>query len=66
MARPLEVRELIPELQFWVKQPTDPYLKKLLKKTVQTLQAFQDLVGEPELPEAKELPNVSERIKEAE
>jgi hypothetical protein len=48
MARPLEVRELIPELQFWIKSPTDPSLRKLLRKTIQTLEAFKDLVGEPE------------------
>ena len=67
MARPLEVRELIPELQFWIKHPTDPSLRKLLRKTVQTLQAFQDLVGEPDVSELPEhTPALPDRIKQAE
>lgn len=64
MARPLAVHELIPELQFWIKHPTDPHLRKLLRKTVQTLEAFKELVGEPETPESP--PDVAERIKDAE
>lgn len=64
MARPLEVRELIPELQFWIKNPTDPSLRKLLRKTIQTLQAFQDLVGEPEPSVVS--PTLQDRIQESE
>jgi len=64
MARPLEVRELIPELQFWIKSPTDPSLRKLLRKTIQTLQAFQDLVGDPDPLHPS--PPLEDRIKDAE
>lgn len=63
MARPLTVHELIPELQFWIKSPTDPSLRKLLRKTIQTLEAFKDLVGEQESPDTPSLP---ERIEKAE
>jgi hypothetical protein len=71
MARPYTAQELIPELTFWVKHPTDPSLRKLLRKTIQTLEAFKDLVGEPEIrdgsPEvASLLPDLPARIKEAE
>lgn len=59
MARPLPVFELIPELQEWIKKPTDPSLRKLLRKTIQTLQAFQELVGEPEPSEPQ--PSMVER-----
>lgn len=49
MARPLTVQELIPELEFWVKSPTDPSLRKLLRKILQTLRVFVDTVGEPDI-----------------
>ncbi len=63
MARPLTAQELIPELQFWIKSPTDPSLRKLLRKTIQTLEAFKELVGEPEPIEAT--PSLGERISES-
>lgn len=69
MARPLSVHELIPELQFWVKHPTDPSLRKLLRKTIQTLEVFRDLVGEPEPPlvlQSEPRPTLAERIEESE
>jgi hypothetical protein len=69
MARPYTAHELIPELQFWVKHPTDPSLRKLLRKTVATLKAFTDLVGEYEsedIPASESLPTLVERIEEAE
>jgi hypothetical protein len=64
MARPFTVLELIPELQFWIKSPTDPSLRKLLRRTIQTLEAFNalhaevnrkftDLVGEPEIGDSR-------------
>jgi hypothetical protein len=64
MARPLTAHELIVELSFWIKHPTDPSLRKLLRKTVQTLEAFRDLVGEPEVIEPR--PNLETRIDKAE
>lgn len=69
MARPLPVHDLIPDLEFWVKHPTDPSLRKLLRKTIQTLNAFVDLVGEPEssvVVHTFEQPSLPERIKDAE
>lgn len=69
MARPYTAHELIPELQFWVKHPTDPSLRKLLRKTVATLKAFTDIVGEPDIediPSPEPLPSLAERIEEAE
>lgn len=67
MAMKYTARELIPELQFWIKHPTDPSLRKLLRKTVQTLEAFKDLVGEPDVPELSEhTPALHDRIKQAE
>lgn len=70
MARPLPVQELIPELEFWIKHPTDPSLRKLLRKTVTTLNAFVELVGEVDQIEPKEaltpLPNLQERISTSE
>ena len=62
MARPLSVHELVAELQFWIKHPTDPHLRKLLRKTVQTLEAFKELVGEPEPTET--LPTLETRTQE--
>lgn len=78
MARPLPVNELIPELQFWIKSPTDPSLRKLLRKTIQTLEAFKELVGEMDSttvlelrgtyaePQTTENPPLAERIKNGE
>lgn len=67
MARPLPVQELIPELEFWIKHPTDPSLRKLLRKTVQTLGALVELVGEVDLTETPApLPTLAERISESE
>lgn len=71
MARPFTACELIPELQFWIKHPTDPSLRKLLRKTVATLKALTDLVGEADIdditPEANlELPTLAERIQDSE
>lgn len=69
MARPYTAHELIPELQFWIKHPTDPSLRKLLRKTVATLKALTDLVGETDiddLPKEPELPSLVERIQDAE
>lgn len=67
MARPLTVNELIPELEFWVKHPTDPSLRKLLRKTIQTLKVIVDLVGEQEPDNSNPaLPSLPDRIKEAE
>lgn len=69
MARPYTAQELISELQTWIRTPTDPSLRKLLRKTVQTLQAFSELVGEPEpqvVIHTFEQPALVERIKDAE
>lgn len=79
MARPYTVHELIPELQFWIKHPTDPSLRKLLRKTVATLKAFTDIVGEYEsdgvaAPSEPRIfdetfghtPSIAERIKDSE
>lgn len=68
MARPFTVHELKEELQFWIKSPTDPSLRKLLRRTIQTLTAFSDLVGVPEdqlgTPELR--PSQAERSKNGE
>jgi hypothetical protein len=69
MAMKYTVQELIPELQSWIKRPTDAELRKLLRKTISTLNAFVDLVGEPEpleLNPPEPLPTLPDRIKEAE
>lgn len=65
MARPLSVNELVPELQFWIKSPTDPSLRKLLRKTIATLEAFKELVGDVE-PQIPENPSLKDRIKDGE
>lgn len=61
MARVTSAQDLIPDLEFWIKHPTDPSLRKLLRKTVSTLQALVDLAGEPEVLESPTLPTLSER-----
>lgn len=68
MARPYTAFELVSELQSWVKRPTDPDLRKLIRRTIQTLEAFKDLVGELEAPEPQTelLPSLPTRIKDSE
>lgn len=75
-SRTLSVTELLSELTNAIKSPMDPYHRKLIRRTITTLNAFVDLVGEPEsgsplptLPsnyastkERQALPSLSERI----
>lgn len=66
--RALSVQELLSELNNAIKSPMDPYHRKLIRRTITTLNAFVDLVGEVEagpneIPTS--LPGVADRIKDS-